>query len=124
MAANASRRVLMSGASGLIGSALVPSLEANGYEVTRLVRKGPSAAGEIAWNPAQPLDPELVSGFDSVIHLSGESILGRWTETKKKRIVESRVGTTLILSEALVKAAQRPRSFLCASAVGYYGTRG
>ncbi len=124
MAANASRRVLMSGASGLIGSALVPSLEANGYEVTRLVRKGPSAAGEIAWNPAQPLDPELVAGFDSVIHLSGESILGRWTEAKKKRIVESRVGTTLILSEALVKAAQHPRSFLCASAVGYYGTRG
>jgi uncharacterized protein len=117
-------RILMSGASGLIGSALLPSLEANGYEVTRLVRKGPSAAGEIAWNPAQPLDPELVSGFDSVIHLSGESILGRWTEAKKKRIVESRVGTTRTLSEALVKAAQRPRSFLCASAVGYYGTRG
>jgi hypothetical protein len=124
MARTKASRILISGASGLIGSALVPALEANGYEVMRLVRKGPSTDGEIAWNPAQPLNPELVSGFDSVIHLSGESILGRWTEAKKKRIVESRVGTTRTLSEALVKAPQRPRSFLCASAVGYYGTRG
>jgi uncharacterized protein (TIGR01777 family) len=124
MAVTKASRILMSGASGLIGTALMPSLEANGYEVTRLVRKGPSAGGEIAWNPAQSLDPELVSGFDSVIHLSGESILGRWTDAKKKRIVESRVRTTLNLSEALVKAPQRPGRFLCASAVGYYGTRG
>jgi uncharacterized protein len=124
MAVTKPSRILMSGASGLIGSALMPSLEVNGYEVTRLVRKDPAAGGEIAWNPAQPLDPELVSGFDSVIHLSGESILARWTQARKKRIVESRVGTTGTLSEALVKAPQRPRSFLCASAVGYYGTRG
>jgi hypothetical protein len=124
MARTKASRILISGASGLIGSALVPALEANGYEVMRLVRKGPSTDGEIAWNPAQPLDPQLVSGFDSVIHLSGESILGRWTEAKKKRIVESRVGTTRTLSEALAKAPQRSRSFLCASAVGYYGTRG
>ncbi len=76
------------------------------------------------WDPARPLAPESVSGFDAVIHLSGESIVGRWTEAKKKRIVESRVGATRTLSEALVKAPQRPRSFLGASAVGYYGDRG
>ncbi|MGA9042715.1 MAG: TIGR01777 family oxidoreductase [Terriglobales bacterium] len=121
--ANASR-VLISGASGLIGSALVPSLEAGGYEVTRLVRGAASGERQIAWDPARPLAPELVSGFDAVIHLSGESIVGRWTEAKKKRIVESRVGATRTLSEALTKAPQRPRIFLCASAVGYYGDRG
>ena len=85
-----------------------------------------AASGErqIVWDPARPLAPELVSGFDAVIHLSGESIVGRWTEAKKKRIVESRVGATRTLSEALTKAPLRPRSFLCASAVGYYGDRG
>src|SRR5580704_8194051 len=116
-------RVLMSGASGLIGTALVPSLEASGCEVTRLVRGAASGERQIVWDPARPLDPELVSGFDAVIHLSGESIVGRWTEAKKKRIVESRVGATRNLSEALAKALQRPRIFVCASATGFYGNR-
>jgi uncharacterized protein len=116
-------RVLISGASGLIGSAVLPSLEANGYEVTRLVRGTPSAARQIAW-PRAVLDPQLLSGFDAVIHLSGESVVGRWTEAKKKRILESRVGATRTLSQALAQAAQPPRVLLCASAVGYYGNRG
>jgi uncharacterized protein (TIGR01777 family) len=113
----------MSGASGLIGSAVAPSLERNGYQVTRLVRGTPSA-GQIAWQPTRVLDPRLLSGFDAVIHLAGESIVGRWTEAKKKRILQSRVGTTRTLAEALAQAPERPRVLLCASAVGYYGNRG
>jgi uncharacterized protein (TIGR01777 family) len=124
MAKTETFRLLISGASGLIGSALIPALEANGYAVTRLVRKAPSATGGITWNPAQPLDPKLVSGFDSVIHLSGESIMGRWTAAKKKRIVESRVTSTRNLSKALAKAAQRPRVMISGSAIGFYGNRG
>jgi uncharacterized protein (TIGR01777 family) len=114
----------MSGASGLIGSALVPALESSGYEVTRLVRGTPRAAGQIAWQPTRGLDPQLLSGFDAVILLAGESIVGRWTEAKKKRILESRVGATRTLAEALARAPERPRVLLCASAVGYYGNRG
>jgi uncharacterized protein (TIGR01777 family) len=66
----------------------------------------------------------MVSGFDAVIHLSGESIVGRWTGAKKRRITESRVQGTGHLAEALAKAPQRPRVFISASAVGYYGNRG
>jgi len=123
MAETKASRVLMSGASGLIGAALLPSLQAAGYEVTRLVRGARSGDPQITWDPTRPLGPEVVSGFDAVIHLSGESIAGRWTEAKKKRIVESRVLATRNLSEALARAPQRPRTFICASAVGYYGNR-
>ncbi len=76
------------------------------------------------WDPAQPFAPELVSGFDGVVHLAGESIVGRWTEAKKRRIVESRVQGTRNLAEALARAPQRPRSLISASAIGYYGDRG
>jgi uncharacterized protein (TIGR01777 family) len=116
-------RILISGASGLIGSALVPSLESHGYEVTRLVRRE-SEANELRWDPTNPIPPDLVSGFDAVIHLSGESITGRWTAAKKARIHDSRVVTTKNLSEALAKSHNPPKTFLCASAAGYYGSRG
>jgi len=68
--------------------------------------------------------PDLVSGFDTIIHLSGESVAGRWTEAKKKRIRDSRVASTQNLSNALAKAATPPKTFICASAIGYYGNRG
>jgi hypothetical protein len=116
-------RILISGASGLIGSALVPSLESHGYEVARLVRRE-SEANELHWDPTNPIPPDLVSGFDAVIHLSGESITGRWTAAKKTRIRDSRVVSTTNLSEALAKADSQPKTFLCASATGYYGSRG
>ena len=118
-----SSRVLVSGASGLIGGALLPALSAEGYEIVQLTRKS-SGSGTIQWNPAQPLSPKAVSGFDAVIHLAGESIVGRWTEAKKQRIRDSRVAGTRNLTEALAKAPQRPRVLVCASAVGYYGSRG
>jgi len=118
-----SSRVLVSGASGLIGGALLPALSAEGCEIVRLTRKS-SGPGTIQWNPAQPLSPKAVSGFDAVVHLAGESIVGRWTEAKKRRIRDSRVLGTRNLAEALVKAARRPQVLVCASAVGYYGNRG
>lgn len=117
-------KILISGSSGLIGSALVPALRASGHEVKRLVRGTITAPDQISWNPAEPLAPESVSGFDAVIHLGGESIAARWTEAKKRRILDSRVPATQHLAAALSKAQQRPRVFICASAIGFYGNRG
>jgi uncharacterized protein (TIGR01777 family) len=117
-------RVLISGVSGLIGSALAHSLQSSGDEVIRLVRRSPRDSGEIKWSPMRPIPPELVSGFDAVIHLSGENIAGRWTKAKKQRIRDSRVVSTEHLARALASAEKRPTTFICASAIGYYGNRG
>ena len=117
-------RILVSGSSGLIGSALLPFLRAKGFTVTRLVRNTTAGKDQIVWDPARPVPPQTVSGFDAIIHLSGESIVGRWTEAKKRRIIESRTQGTGHLAEAAAKAAQRPQVFISASAVGYYGNRG
>jgi len=118
-----SARVLISGASGLIGQAVATALSAEGYKISRLTRSQ-AQAGDVQWDPSQPLSSGVVSGFDAVVHLAGESIVGRWTDTKKKRIRESRVLGTRNLAEALAKASQRPPVLVCASAVGYYGSRG
>ena len=118
-----SARVLISGASGLIGQAVVSLLSANGYKISRLTRSQ-AQAGDVQWNPSQPLSPALVSNFDAVVHLAGESIVGRWTDAKKECIRQSRVLGTRNLAEALAKVAQRPPVLVCASAVGYYGSRG
>jgi len=117
-------KVLISGTSGLVGSAIVSALREGGHDVTRLVRSTVTAPDQISWNPSDPLLPESVSGFDAVIHLAGESIATRWTEARKRRIVESRVPATQNLATALAKGQQRPRVFICASAIGYYGDRG
>jgi uncharacterized protein len=118
-------KIIIAGASGLVGSALVPSLEAKSDEVTRLVRGAPRAE-EIEWHPNQDeIDPATLKGFDAVINLAGESIAeGRWTDEKKRRIHDSRVNGTHLLAEAIAKLAQKPRVFLCASATGFYGDRG
>ena len=123
MAMNSSR-ILVSGVSGPIGAALLPSLKARGYSITRLVRGPASGKEQISWNPAAPLSPESVSGFEAVIHLAGESVVGRWTAAKKKRILESRVQGTRHLAEALAQTKARPRVLITASATGYYGDRG
>ena len=121
-------RVLVSGASGPIGKALLPTLRANGAHITRLVRNNapPSYSDEqtIPWQPEQPLSADVLSGFDAVIHLAGESIVGRWTEAKKKKIHDSRVIGTRNLAQALAQAKDKPQVFLCSSAIGYYGSRG
>ena len=117
-------RILVSGVSGPIGAALLPSLKTGGYEVTRLVRGAVTGDNQISWNPSRPISPDMVSGFNAVIHLAGESIVGRWTKTKKTNIRESRVAGTTALAEALAQAKDKPEVFVCSSAIGYYGDRG
>lgn len=117
-------RILISGASGLIGSGLVPCLRSQQNEVVSLVRREPASPAEVRWDPMREISPQLVSGFDAVIHLSGETVAGFWSATKKKRIRDSRVITTRNLVQAMTRAGRPPSSFICASAIGYYGRRG
>jgi uncharacterized protein len=117
-------RILVSGVSGPIGAALLPSLKTRGYDVTRLVRGSATGEDQVAWDPAKPISPEMVSGYDAVVHLAGESIVGRWTKTKKIKIRGSRVAGTTTLAEALAAAEHKPQVFVCSSAIGYYGDRG
>jgi uncharacterized protein len=117
-------RILVSGVSGPIGRALLPSLDTRGYEVVRLTRGSANGEKQIAWDPEKPLSADLVSGFDAVIHLAGESIMGRWTEDKKKNIRDSRVNGTRNLAQALAQAKVKPKVLVCGSAIGYYGSRG
>ena len=117
-------RILVSGVSGPIGAALLPPFKTRGYEITRMVRGSVTGEDQIAWDPAKPIAPAAVSGFDAVIHLAGESIVGRWTDDKKKKIRDSRVVGTTALAEALARAKDKPQVFVCSSAIGYYGNRG
>src|SRR5437879_5789196 len=118
-------KVLIAGASGLVGSALIPALEAEGAEVTRLVRTS-AGVGEIEWHPNNDrIDAATLEGFDAIINLAGENIAGgRWTDEQKRKIRDSRVNGTHLLSEAMAKLKHRPKVFLCASATGIYGDRG
>jgi len=117
-------RVLISGASGPIGTAIVSSLGQAGAEVVRLVRGPARSAGQVSWDPMGELAPEAVSGFGAVIHLAGESVVGRWTEMKRKAIRESRVRGTRCVASALARTESKPKVFVCASAIGFYGDRG
>jgi uncharacterized protein (TIGR01777 family) len=120
-------RILVTGSSGLIGSALVPFLTSQGHQVVRLVRPGKASGEDVAvWDPdAGKLDAHALEQLDAVVHLAGENIAaGRWTESVKKRIRESRVRGTALLSETLASLAAPPRVMIAASAVGYYGSRG
>ena len=117
-------RILVSGASGPIGKALLPALAAESHTVVRLVRKPSKDPAEIQWDTSQPLPPETISGFDGIIHLAGETIAGRWSDAKKQRILESRVQGTSHLAQAAALASAKPKAFICASAIGYYGSRG
>lgn len=121
------KRILISGASGFIGGALIPSLESSGAEITRLSRSKSGAnttTKTVPWDPTKPIAPESISGFDAVIHLAGESIVGRWTASKKGKIRDSRVVATRNLAQAIAQAKDKPKVFICSSAIGYYGDRG
>jgi uncharacterized protein len=117
-------RILVSGVSGPIGAALMPSLTSGGAQIVRLVREAAKNAEQIPWNPLAAVSAADVSGFDAVIHLAGESVVGRWTEPKRKAIRESRVEGTRNLAIALAKTDAKPGVLVCASAIGFYGNRG
>jgi uncharacterized protein len=117
--------VLVTGASGFIGSALVPALTSDGHSVRRLVRGVPAGADEYRWDPAAgDVEPAALEGPDAVVHLAGETVAGRWTDDKKERILRSRVNGTRTLSEALAGLERPPGVLVTASAIGYYGDRG
>jgi uncharacterized protein len=117
--------VVITGTSGLLGSALVPTLEADGHDVLTLVRRPPSSDGEVAWNPAAgTIDGAALAGVEAAIHLSGATIGRRWTSSHKTEIRASRVDSTRLLSETLAVLDPRPTVLVCAGGVGIYGDRG
>jgi uncharacterized protein (TIGR01777 family) len=118
--------ILVSGSSGLVGSALTSFLTTAGHSVIRLVRRQPTSPLERAWNPlGGELDPSVFEGIDVVIHLGGDDIAsGRWTAAKKARIRDSRVASTSLLCSTIAKLPRPPRVTIMASAIGYYGDTG
>jgi uncharacterized protein len=121
------RRIAITGATGLIGSALVDSLQADGIIVHRITRSPEKAGpGDIVWDPAEGrLDPARLEGVDGVVHLAGEPIgEGRGTEENKRRILESRRQGTDLLARTLAGLDDKPKVLLSGSAVGFYGSRG
>ena len=120
-------KILMSGASGLVGSAVASALSARGDRIIQLVRSSvKDTEREVLWNPQKGIDDtSALEGLDACIHLAGEPIAeGRWTEEKKRRIRESRVEGTRVLAGALARLKRKPSVLLSASAIGYYGDRG
>ncbi len=118
--------VLVSGSSGLVGSALIPHLEASGHRVLRLVRTSPKSDLERRWDPETgELAAADLEGIQAVVHLAGENIAsGRWNEAKKNRIRSSREDGTRLLAQGLAKLQTPPGVLISASAIGYYGNRG
>lgn len=118
--------VFISGATGLIGKALVERLRASGQAITALVRGAPKA-GEVRWTPGKPLDPAALAAADAVVHLAGKNVATRWTDSEKKELFESRVAGTKTISDAVAESFRRsgkPEVLVSASAIGYYGVRG
>jgi uncharacterized protein len=119
------RTIVVAGASGLIGSALVPELERLGHRVVRLVRRAPAAANELRWNPSAHLfDERHLASVDIVVNLAGETIAQRWTTASRRRIRDSRVAGTDAIITAIGKSPKRPMTLINASAIGFYGDRG
>ncbi|MGI8521169.1 MAG: TIGR01777 family oxidoreductase [Actinomycetota bacterium] len=116
----------MSGASGFIGSALRRALQQKGNEVSALTRSASADSRAVRWDPAAgELDPDSVEGFDAVVHLAGEGIGDRrWNEVHKRRVRDSRIQGTSLLSRTLSELDRPPQVLLSASAMGYYGDRG
>ena len=118
-------KIVIAGSSGLIGGALARRLRDEGDDVTRLVRRAPAGGDEARWDPdAGELDGGAIAGADAVVHLGGVSIAGkRWNAARKAAIRDSRVNSARLLSETLAGLDAPPATFVCASALGYYGSR-
>jgi uncharacterized protein len=120
-------KILISGASGFVGTHLARVLEQQGHTVGRLVRpRSERSRSDVSWDPpAATIDTASIEGTDAVVHLSGANIAHRrWTDQQKALLRSSRVDSTRVLVDALARLEQRPRVFVCASATGYYGDRG
>ena len=119
-------KIAITGASGFIGTALVPVLRRDGHTVVRLVRRQPAAPDELPWNPTRrQLDPAHLADVDAVVHLAGVGVGDRrWTEKRKQLILASRVDGTTTVSEALAEAEPRPRTLVSVSGVDYYADLG
>ena len=120
-------KVLISGGSGLVGTALTESLRSEGHTVALLVRPdGVASAGDIRWDPASGfINTNAMEGADAVVNLNGASIGGgRWNAARKKILRSSRIDATRVLADAFTRLKQKPRVFVSASAIGYYGNRG
>ncbi|MBN2337224.1 MAG: TIGR01777 family oxidoreductase [Acidobacteria bacterium] len=119
-------RILITGSTGLVGSALVSHLAAHRHRPLHMVRRPPRGDDEIRWDiEAGTLDPSSLEGLDAVVHLAGENIAsGRWTAERKRRIMQSRVLGTRLLARSLARLDTPPRVLISVSAVGYYGDRG
>ena len=125
MASLEHQRILISGASGMIGRPLVRALRADGHDVRTLVRRAPRTPDEFRWNPADDiLDPAALEGVNAVINLSGASIARiPWTTAYQRELVSSRVGPTRLLAETMAAMPSPPSTFLSGSAIGFYGDR-
>ena len=119
-------RIVVSGASGLIGTALLPQLRAHGHTVIRLVRRPPAHSDELAWDPRTgEFDPAVWVDVDAVINLSGAGVGDRrWTASYKQEILDSRVDTTRAIAEAIAGLERKPEVLINASAIGWYGETG
>ena len=120
-------RIAVTGSTGLIGSALVPALRADGHEVLRLVRRnGSLAADEVSWDPrAGRIDVARLRGVDAVVHLAGAGVGdARWTEDYKREIRDSRVLGTSLIAQAMAGLDPRPAALVAGSAIGFYGDTG
>lgn len=119
-------QIAVTGASGLVGSALVRSLESEGHSVRRLVRSVGNGPDSFPWDPQHGrIDPDAINGTDAVVHLAGANIAaGRWTEARRRLIRDSRVHGTRLIARAIADARVKPRVLVSASAIGYYGDRG
>lgn len=120
-------KILISGASGLVGTHLIPTLEAKGHEIFKLVRKTPKSSDEIQWDAEKGFgetEQAKLENFDAVVHLAGDNVASEnWSDEKKRRIKDSRVVGTRVLVDALRKTRNPPKIFVSASAVGFYGDR-